>query len=124
MTSKDRMLRAIAREAPDRLPTTIHQWQPYHLDKYMDGATDLEAFRRVGLDASIAYVAAVGQSQSGPRLVEPLRVGPALASHEPLGMLASPRVVQGQVVRHEIDDETQTFMAEPSVELCQLAWPT
>ena len=61
MTSKERMLRALARQVPDRLPMTIHQWQPYHLEKYLGGATDLEAFRRFGLDASIAYTAAVGQ---------------------------------------------------------------
>jgi hypothetical protein len=27
MTSKERMLRALAREKPDRLPVTVHQWQ-------------------------------------------------------------------------------------------------
>ena len=37
MTSKERMLCAIDRGMPDRLPVTIHQWQPYHLKKYMNG---------------------------------------------------------------------------------------
>jgi hypothetical protein len=55
MTSKERMLRAIHREKPDRLPVTIHQWQPYHLNVFMGGMTDIEAFRAVGLDASINY---------------------------------------------------------------------
>lgn len=53
MTSKERMLVAINREKPDRLPVTVHQWQPYHLNTYMNGMSDLEAFRAVGLDASI-----------------------------------------------------------------------
>lgn len=47
------MLTALRREKPDRLPATVHQWQPYHLNKYLDGIDDLTAFRRFGLDASI-----------------------------------------------------------------------
>ena len=61
MTSKERMLRAIAREKPDRLPATIHQWQKFHLDRYMGGADALAAFKATGLDASIQYFAAMGQ---------------------------------------------------------------
>jgi len=61
MTSKERMLRALAREKPDRLPATIHQWQQYHLDHYMGGADALTAFKATGLDASIQYFAAMGQ---------------------------------------------------------------
>ena len=69
MTSKERMLKALACAVPDRLPITIHQWQPYHLQEYLDGASDLAAFRRLGLDASVPYVEAVGQVwvQSGDR---------------------------------------------------------
>ncbi len=52
---------AIDGEVPDRLPVTIHQWQQYHLDKYLDGISDIEAFKRFGLDASIAYFEAIGQ---------------------------------------------------------------
>ena len=61
MTSKDRMLRALAREKPDRLPATVHQWQKYHLDTFLGGASDLEAFRMFGLDASIQYFQDMGQ---------------------------------------------------------------
>jgi uroporphyrinogen decarboxylase len=61
MTSKERMLRALHRQKPDRLPATIHQWQQYHLDKYMDGRDALAAFRATGLDASIQYFEAMGQ---------------------------------------------------------------
>lgn len=53
MSSRERMLTALNRGIPDRLPVTIHQWQPYHLAKYMGGASDLLAFRQLGLDAAI-----------------------------------------------------------------------
>lgn len=53
MTSKERMMCAIDREKPDRLPVTIHQWQSYHLRKYMDNMSDIEANKFCGLDASI-----------------------------------------------------------------------
>lgn len=49
------MLLALRRQVPDRLPATVHQWQPYHLDRYLGGIDALAAFRRFGLDASIAY---------------------------------------------------------------------
>lgn len=55
MTSKERMMTALRREKPDRLPVTIHQWQKYHLDTFMNGMSDLQANRAVGLDASITY---------------------------------------------------------------------
>ncbi len=46
---------------PDRLPVTVHQWQGYHLDTYMNGMTPLEAFKAVGMDAAIQYFADMGQ---------------------------------------------------------------
>jgi len=55
MTSKERLLCALHKEKPDRLPASVHQWQGYHLDKYMNGMSDLEAFQFVGLDAQIQY---------------------------------------------------------------------
>ena len=55
MTSKERLLCSLNREKPDRLPATVHQWQGYHLDKYLGGISDMEAFIRVGLDAQIQY---------------------------------------------------------------------
>lgn len=61
MTSKERMMRALKLEKPDRLPVTIHQWQQYHLDKYMDGVDALTASKQVGLDAAIQYFEAMGQ---------------------------------------------------------------
>ncbi len=61
MTSKERMMLALERQKPDRLPVTIHQWQQYHLDEYMGGVDALEAFKMTGLDASIQYFEAMGQ---------------------------------------------------------------
>ncbi len=61
MTSKERMLRTLHRGKPDRLPVTIHQWQQYHLDTYMDGMDALSAFKAIGMDAAIQYFEAMGQ---------------------------------------------------------------
>ena len=61
MTSKERLMRALHREKPDRLPVTIHQWQQYHLDTCMDGMDALAAFQATGLDAAIQYFEAMGQ---------------------------------------------------------------
>jgi uroporphyrinogen-III decarboxylase len=61
MTSKERLMLALHREKPDRVPVTIHQWQQYHLDTYMGGMDALSAFKSVGMDASIQYFEAMGQ---------------------------------------------------------------
>ncbi len=61
MTSKERMLCALDGGKPDRLPASVHQWQPYHLDKYMGSISELEAFARFGLDAQIQYFEDMGQ---------------------------------------------------------------
>jgi hypothetical protein len=61
MTSKERMIRALNLEKPDRIPVTIHQWQQYHLDTYMAGVDPLTAFKQVGLDAAVQYFEAMGQ---------------------------------------------------------------
>ncbi len=55
------MLRALAGGKPDRLPATVHQWQKFHLDTYLGGITDLEAFDIFGLDASIQFFQDMGQ---------------------------------------------------------------
>ena len=53
MTGKDRMTTAVHRGIPDRLPVTVHQWQPYHLQHHMDGMDQVEAFDATGLDAAV-----------------------------------------------------------------------
>ncbi len=52
MTSKERMMTALAGGKPDRLPITIHQWQAYQLEHHMGGLDQVEAFKAAGLDAS------------------------------------------------------------------------
>ena len=61
MTGKERMLRALHKEKPDRLPVTVHQWQGYHLQTYMNGMDELDAFRITGMDAAIQYFESMGQ---------------------------------------------------------------
>jgi len=61
VTSKERILRALHREKPDRLPVSVHQWQGYHLQTYMGGITDIEAFTATGMDAQIQYFQSMGQ---------------------------------------------------------------
>lgn len=61
MTGKERMLRALHGEKADRLPATVHQWQGWHLENYMEGLDALAAFQAVGLDAAIQYFEAMGQ---------------------------------------------------------------
>ncbi|MBN1591526.1 MAG: hypothetical protein JW888_18575 [Pirellulales bacterium] len=61
MTGKDRILTALHKEIPDRLPVSVHQWQQYHLDKYLGGIGPLEAFERFGMDAQIQYFESMGQ---------------------------------------------------------------
>ena len=51
MTSKERLLIALDRRRPDRLPVACHQWQGYHLQTYMGGLDDLAANIAVGFDA-------------------------------------------------------------------------
>ena len=51
MSSRERLLAVINGEMPDRVPATIHQWQPYHLKNIMHVDDDIDAFQEVGLDA-------------------------------------------------------------------------
>ena len=61
MTPRERILTALERGKPDKLPVTVHQWQKYHLDTYLGGISDLEAFEMFGLDAAIQYNQEWGQ---------------------------------------------------------------
>ncbi|MCP4246441.1 MAG: hypothetical protein GY778_05270 [bacterium] len=56
MTRKERMMLALQREVPDRVPATVHQWQACHLNSHLGGIDALAAFRRSGLDAAITYI--------------------------------------------------------------------
>jgi hypothetical protein len=61
MTSKERMLVALGRGKPDRMPVSVHQWQQYHLDTFLGGIGALEAFQKLGMDAQIQYFQGMGQ---------------------------------------------------------------
>ena len=61
MTSKERMMCAVSGEKPGRLPVTVHQWQGYHLEEFLNGISDLEAFEKFGMDAAIQYFQDTGQ---------------------------------------------------------------
>ena len=51
MTPRGRMLAALDRRVPDRLPVTTHHLMPYFLETYMDGASIPEAFDELGMEA-------------------------------------------------------------------------
>jgi uroporphyrinogen decarboxylase len=50
MNPKQRFLAAINRKKPDRLPVTTHHLMPSFLDKYLDGAEEMEFFKTFGMD--------------------------------------------------------------------------
>ena len=51
MTSRQRLLTALNRQVPDRLPATSHHVMPSFLERYMPGTDSLGFFERFGLDA-------------------------------------------------------------------------
>ncbi len=60
MSPRERMLVALEKGKPDRLPVTVHQWQDYHLNKFLGGIDQLEAFRFFGMDAAVQYFQPLG----------------------------------------------------------------
>ena len=53
MESRERILLALDRQKPDRLPVTVHGWTVYYLKSYLGGIDQYEAYERFGLDAEI-----------------------------------------------------------------------
>jgi uroporphyrinogen decarboxylase len=51
MNSKERMVAALERRKPDRLPVTTHHVMPYFLNQRLNGISADEFFERFGLDA-------------------------------------------------------------------------
>ncbi len=64
MTPKERLTTVISGGIPDRVPATVHQWQPYHYRNIMGVADELEAFLASGLDAVIYPWACVKPCES------------------------------------------------------------
>jgi len=50
MTSRQRLVAALDRKIPDRLPVTTHHVMPSFLRRYLDGISNEEFFKRFGLD--------------------------------------------------------------------------
>ena len=55
MTPRERLITALANGKPDRLPTQVHTWTDYYLNRYLDGCDQYEAHRRFGIDC-VAFI--------------------------------------------------------------------
>jgi len=84
MTSKERLLAAIERKEPDRLPVTTHHVMPWFLDRYMDGIPGDEFFEHFGLDP-ITWIIACRPDESAGDYYDPFHTG--------IGFLEARRVV-------------------------------
>jgi len=84
MTSKERLLAALDRKVPDRLPVTTHHVMPYFLDTYMDGVSSDEFFDYFGLDA-VTWIIAYRPDESKGDYHDP--------THESPGFLEARRVI-------------------------------
>ena len=92
---------ALERGRADRLPVSVHQWQPYHLEKYLGGISDIEAFEKFGMDAQIQYFAEMGQFWMTKGDFSKASPGPA-ASHQ--GQATSDWRDEVQVINDDPDD--------------------
>lgn len=70
MTPKQRLLKALKREVPDRLPVTTHHVMPYFLETYMKGISYQEFFDYFGLDP-INWVVALKPDSSRNEYFDP-----------------------------------------------------
>jgi uroporphyrinogen decarboxylase len=83
MTPKQRLLTAIQRGVPDRLPATTHHLMPYFLDTYMGGISNQECFEDLGLDP-ITWTVPHRPDPSSGEYYDPLQ--------GPIGFLESRRI--------------------------------
>jgi len=118
MTGKERMMLALRRETPDRMPITIHQWQRYHLREHMGGMDPWEAFASVGLDAAICdwHAAALRPDPHWRVSREPIEADPAaevMRVQTPRGVLTE-RTRRGEgtvfVTEHLIKNQNDADM--------------
>jgi hypothetical protein len=112
MTSKERMLVALQGGTPDRLPITIHQWQPYHLQRHMGGMSALEAFRATGLDASMTAWDCLAEVASPDWRCTAEPLGTHDGWRRTRHTLATPA---GPLIRTTASDPTTTFHVEPLI---------
>ncbi len=105
LTSRQRLLLALDRKVPDRLPVTTHHLMDYFLKKYLQGGSSRTFFDRFDLDA-IHWVVAHRPDESRGERFDPTQGKP--------GFLEARRVVtdQWRVESRDIPDEkfpTQRF---------------
>ncbi len=84
LTSRQRLLAALTRGVPDRLPVTTHHLMPWFLQTCLDGISTTAFFDRFGLDAIDWVFAHCPEETEGVRL-DPLQGG--------IGYLDVPRLV-------------------------------
>jgi uroporphyrinogen decarboxylase len=84
MTSKQRLLAALERKIPDRLPVTTHHVMPYFLNTCMDGISNDEFFDFFGLDP-ITWVIAEKPDVTKGAYKDPL--------HTEIGFLETRRII-------------------------------
>lgn len=97
MTSKQRLVAALSRQKPDRLPVTTHHVMPYFLEKYMGGISNDGFFDAFGLDP-IRWVQVFSPDASKGEYFDP--------GHRP-GHLEPRRIVseQWKITTESIPDE-------------------
>jgi hypothetical protein len=119
MSSRERLLTAIDRGVPDRLPVTTHHLMPYFLDRYMGGASNREFFDRLDLDANYWTTPHRPDSDHG-EYYDPLQAG--FARTEPRQIFTDEWRIEQEVipdteyltVRHRVitPDGTLTAVAQ------------
>ena len=87
MTSKQRLLTALACGTPDRLPVTTHHLMPTYLDEYLGGMSDQDFFDHFSLDP-ITWTVPHRPDLSQGQYVDPMQGPP--------GFLESRRVAHDQ----------------------------
>ncbi len=93
MDSKERLITALKRKKPDRLPVTTHHVMPYFLKKYMGDISNQDFFEFFGLDPITWVMASKCSSES--EYFDP--------DHKELGFLETRRVCS-EKWRIEIED--------------------
>jgi hypothetical protein len=106
------MMIALERGVPDRLPITIHQWQPYHLERTMNGMDQLRAFQHVGLDASIETYGLLKPVDSADWRCQTFDLGVSGGEHRYRHVVSTP---DGELCWETASDPTTTFITEHPV---------
>jgi uroporphyrinogen decarboxylase len=83
MRSRERLVAALDRRVPDRLPVTTHHVMPYFLNTYLDGATNEQFFEHFELDP-ITWIITSKPNETLGEYYEPVE--------RPIGFLDTRRV--------------------------------